>query len=257
MVSLKESGLQLHDGFIIHLKRAKQREPQVSRIIEALPFRTRLVDAVDGRDLSKEQLMRYEVNILSPKYPFSLRPAEIATFLSHRKCWQQIVDEELCAALIVEDDVEIEPSEFGAAISLAMQAATQGDFIRFPVKNREKRGLKLSVDGTTNIFKPWQIGLGMHCQVVTYEAARRLLERTAQFDRPVDTYLQLSWEHGVRVLSLWPSGLLENSANLGGSLIGSPKSRIEKLQREVLRPLYRAKLSMKAICARKNNEKAR
>ena len=92
-----------------------------------------------------------------------------------------------------------------------------------------------------SIFEPTLVGLGMVAQIVTFDAARRLLEQTERFDRPVDTYLQLRWKHGVRILTLWPNGVREISSILGGSLIQG-KSNSDRLRRELLRPLYRAKL---------------
>ena len=88
------------------------------------------------------------------------------------------------------------------------------------------------------------IGLGTQAQIVTYDAAKRLLEKTEQFDRPIDVYLQLRWKHGIRILTLWPNGMSENSSSLGGSLIGKERSNGDKLRRELLRPLYRAKLNI-------------
>ena len=87
------------------------------------------------------------------------------------------------------------------------------------------------------------VGLGTQAQIVTYDAARQLLEKTAHFDRPIDVYLQLRWKHGVRVLSLWPNGVRERSSSLGGSLIGKERRNGDKIRRELLRPLYRAKLN--------------
>jgi glycosyl transferase family 25 len=99
------------------------------------------------------------------------------------------------------------------------------------------------IQDNISIFEPTLVGLGMHAQIVTYDAARRLLESTESFDRPVDAYLQLRWKHGVRILTLWPNGVREISSSLGGSLI-QEKSNVNRLQREVLRPLYRAKLDI-------------
>ena len=90
----------------------------------------------------------------------------------------------------------------------------------------------------------------MVAQIVTFDAAKRLLERTTRFDRPVDTYLQLRWQHGVRILTLWPNGVREISSRLGGSLI-QEKSNGDRLRRELLRPLYRAKLEIHAFKDRK------
>ena len=103
-----------------------------------------------------------------------------------------------------------------------------------------------------SIFEPTLIGLGTQAQIVKYDAARQLLERTERFDRPIDTYLQLRWKHRVRVLTVWPNGVREHSSSLGGSLIGKERSSRDRLRREVLRPLYRAKLN---IYAHINNRK--
>jgi hypothetical protein len=70
-----------------------------------------------------------------------------------------------------------------------------------------------------------------------------------RFDRLVDTYAQLLRDHGMRVLSVKPSGVRERSRQLGGSMIGPPVSVIDRLRRKVLRPLYRGKLHLTAARA--------
>ena len=108
------------------------------------------------------------------------------------------------------------------------------------MKTREKpRNTSVKLDNIS-IFEPTFVGLGTQAQIVTYDAARRLLERTERFDRPIDVYLQLRWKHGVRILTLWPNGVREHSSSLGGSLIGKERKNSNKLRRELLRPLYRA-----------------
>jgi glycosyl transferase family 25 len=244
MTKVDASNLILKDCFIIHLERAIQRKPQVQKLTETLPYKVSVIAAVDGSQPSHAMSESYKPNLLRPRYPFSLRQAEIATFLSHRKCWQRIVDEGLKAALVIEDDVEIIQTEFLAAIEIAMQKIERGDLIRLPVKLREKPQVIVSSNNHISLFKSRAIGLGMVAQIVTYDAAKRLLERTKRFDRPVDTYTQLTWDHGIRILTLWPNGIREISENLGGSLIGAPKTKLNRLRREIQRPIYRVKLSI-------------
>ena len=242
----------MKDCLIIHLERSLERKPQVRKLQKDLPYRTKVVEAVDGSKPDNDFSKIYIPRLLRPRYPFSLRLAEVACFLSHRKCWQEILDRGLEAALIIEDDVDIIDGEFTAAVTLAMKEIKKGDLIRFPMKPREKpRNISVKRDNIS-IFEPTVIGLGTQAQIVTYDAARRLLERTERFDRPIDVYLQLRWKHGVRVLTLWPNGVRERSSSLGGSLIGKERNSGDKLQRELLRPLYRAKLN---IYARINKSK--
>lgn len=234
------------DCLIIHLARSLERKAQVRQLTKKLPYRTKVVEAIDGSKPDYDFSKSFIPKLLRPHYPFSLRPAEIATFQSHRKCWQEILDRDLEAALIIEDDVDINDGTFTAAVKLAMEEIKMGDLVRFPFKLREKPRNKNVKRDNISIFEPTLIGLGMQAQIVTYDAAKQLLEKTERFDRPVDVYIQLRWEHQVRVLTLWPNGVLERSSSLGGSLIGKEKDIVEILQRELLRPLYRAKLNIYA-----------
>ena len=70
-----------------------------------IPFKVSIVSAVDGEKLSNKVISSHKLDVLLPRYPFNMRSAEIATFLSHRKCWQKIIDDKLDGAVIIEDDV--------------------------------------------------------------------------------------------------------------------------------------------------------
>ena len=245
-MSQLSSKLDLKDCLIIHLERALERKPQVKKLKKTIALRTTVIDAIDGNKSDINFSKSYIPRLLRPHYPFSLRSAEVACFQSHRKCWQEILDRGLEAALIIEDDVDIIDGEFTAAVELAMKEIKMGDLIRFPIKPREKPKIRSVKQDNISIYEPTLVGLGTQVQIVTYEAARRLLERTKRFDRPIDTYLQLRWKHGVRILTLWPSGVREHSSNLGGSLIGKERNNSDKLRRELLRPLYRAKINLYA-----------
>ena len=234
----------MKDCLIIHLERSLERKSQVIQLKKILPYRTKVVEAIDGSKPDNNFLKNYTPRLLRPYYPFSLRSAEVACFQSHRKCWQEILDRGLEAALIIEDDVDIIDGEFTAAVKLAMKEIKMGDLIRFPMKPREKPRNKSVRSDNISIFEPTVVGLGTQAQIVTYDAARRLLEKTEHFDRPIDVYLQLRWKHRVRILTLWPHGVCERSSSLGGSLIGKERSNGDKLLRELLRPFYRAKLNI-------------
>ena len=238
------SKIKLKDCLIIHLERSLERKSQVIQLKKILPYRTKVVEAIDGSKPDNNFLKNYTPRLLRPYYPFSLRSAEVACFQSHRKCWQEILDRGLEAALIIEDDVDIIDGAVTAAVKLAMKEIKMGDLIRFPMKPREKPRNKSVRSDNISIFEPTVVGLGTQAQIVTYDAARRLLEKTEHFDRPIDVYLQLRWKHGVRILTLWPHGVCERSSSLGGSLIGKERSNGDKLRRELLRPFYRAKLNI-------------
>ena len=235
-------------ALIIHLKRATDRQKQVEWIQEQCPVPAEVVDAIDGVKLDADTVKTvYNNSLHKPHYPFKLQAAEIACFLSHRKCWQTILEENLDAALILEDDVKLDCDIFYPAFELAIQNFTLDDYFRFPIKCREVAVATRSATSTHELIVPRVIGLGMQGQLVGQSAARTLLEKTHTFDRPVDTFLQMAWLTDVWPISVYPAGISETSAQLGGSLISKPKSWRETLRREILRPLYRRKLATLAM----------
>jgi glycosyl transferase family 25 len=206
-------------GFIIHLRKATRRTPQVAWIADHLACPVTVVDAVDGSMLSQAERGAYREALHEPRYPFELSPGEQGAFHSHRACWKMIVDGECRAGLILEDDLEFTPAVFDQAVQLAKSCGIEDAYVRFPLRARESAPTVIAKDGDLRLIRPEIVALGAVGQVVGKEAARRLLAATENFDRPVDTFLQMRWVHGVRVLSVWPSSLREVSVNLGGSLI--------------------------------------
>lgn len=228
-------------AFIIHLTRATDRKPQVEKLIHELPVKTEVIDAVDSRTLSDAEIKRvYRRKLHAPRYPFELSKNEIACFLSHRKAWQAIVDQRLEAGFIIEDDIEL-TDIFNAAFQAVINHFEPGSFVRFTFRDREQ-GREVFRNDQLRIIIPNPIGLGMVAQLVSFDAAKKLLAATEQFDRPVDTTLQMRWVTGLQPLAVIPGGVKEISAQLGGTTIQHKKSFSDKLKREIMRPIYRMRV---------------
>ena len=225
-------------AFVIHLERATQRRPLVDRLRASLPMDVEVIDAVDGSRLGEAEIASvYRRNLHRPPYPFRLSASEVACFLSHRKVWQRIAGSDLDAALIVEDDVEVDWAKLRPVLEAYAPRMTRDDYLRLPRKVRE-RGPDLEGTGGL-VIRPRMLGLGMQLQLVAPGAAARLLETTRQFDRPVDTLLQLQRLHpGVRFLC--SRDVLAREIAVGGSLVQKKrKSLADLVSREAGRPLYR------------------
>lgn len=228
-------------AFIIHLARAKDRRPQVEKLIRELPVKTEVIDAVDSQTLSDADIKRvYKRKLHAPRYPFALSKNEIACFVSHRKAWQAIVDQGLDAGFVIEDDIEL-TDVFNAAFQAVTNHFEPGSFVRFTFRDREQ-GREVFRNDQLRIIIPNPIGLGMVAQLVSFDAAKKLLAVTEQFDRPVDTTLQMRWVTGLQPLAVIPGGVKEISAALGGTTIQHKKSFKDKLAREILRPIYRMRV---------------
>ncbi|WP_114285914.1 glycosyltransferase family 25 protein [Candidatus Halocynthiibacter alkanivorans] len=231
--------------YILHLPRSRARKQNVDRLMNVFGGDALVHEGVDGEQLTRQNISEVMGDGFAPRYPFTLRRGEIAAFLSHRACWKRILDEGVDAALVIEDDVFLN-TRFDEALELSRRSLGESMLIRFPVQNRERPDRVLATRQKTQLFRPRVIGLGMQAQLVTRGAAERLLETSNCFDRPVDTFIQARWLHEADVLSVWPSGVTEMSADLGGSLIGETKGVGDRISRELRRPIYRAIVALKS-----------
>jgi GR25 family glycosyltransferase involved in LPS biosynthesis len=112
---------------------------------------------------------------------------------------------------------------------------------------------------TASLVRPSVVPLRTSAQLVTLQAAQRLLNFSSSFDRPVDVAIQMTWLHGTDVYVALPRSVQEVSAEIGGSTIATGKRRqrglIESVRRQWHRNRYRraiAKLSQQhwIDCAR-------
>ncbi len=234
--------MQIMHSMIIHMPGSSNRAANVEHLLFSLP-KAEVIEAVNGRAVAADLAeILHPGDLHGPKYPFPLSPGEVGCFLSHRRCWQHIVDADWDYALIVEDDLALDPPLWQDALTLIAQQASQESFIRLPAKHREVPAVQISQQGESKLFLPKVIGLQTVAQVVGRAAARRLLAATEHLDRPVDTFLQMHWVHAQKIQTILPNGVSEQTEALGGSTIQKRKTG-SKLSREFKRALYRAQVS--------------
>ncbi|WP_299934583.1 glycosyltransferase family 25 protein [uncultured Nitratireductor sp.] len=235
------------EGFIIHLQRATARRQQVDHLLKELPVKASVVDAVDGQAMSDEEIAGHYVKELHrPAYPFALRKSEVACFLSHRKVWRMIVERGLDAGLIIEDDVALDVALFGRCFEMAKAACKGAAYVQFRISPVRGDVREVARERDVTLVAPEVSQLGTVAQLVTREAAEQLLALTERFDRPVDTFLQMRWVTDIAPYCVVPSGISDQSGEIGGSTISaSGKARRglgEHLMREWRRFSYRRRV---------------
>ena len=67
------------------------------------------------------------------------------------------------------------------------------DYVLMPASGLEPAARRSSRRGALALLRPHAPPLRAIGQIVSREAAERLLAATAPFDRPVDTFLQMNW----------------------------------------------------------------
>lgn len=228
-------------SLIIHMQGDTKRHKNAQRLMGILPD-ARIVDAVIGKDVMANTSMANGSHH-APHYPFPLGAGEVGCFLSHRKCWQQIVDTGLNYALIAEDDLDIDPAFWPDVLDLITDHCDADSYIRLPAKQREKPAGDVVQNGKARLFMPRVIGLQTVFQVVGYNAAKRLLQASKVLDRPVDAFIQMHWVTDQPALTIVPNGIRELTEALGGSTIQRKTRTSGKLARELKRVWYRAQIA--------------
>ena len=230
-------------AFILHLERASSRSATVQALCAALPIESEVLAAVDGARLSQQEVdQAYARRRFRPTYPFALTRTEVGVFLSHRAAWRRIVDDGLDFAFIFEDDAGIDPAAFASLVEFVTLERSAWDYVLLPAQPI-RNGVLVASRGGLTLVRPEAPPLRAIAQIVSFAAARRLLDRTLPFDRPVDTLMQMIWVTGQPVLVASPSPVRDVSRETGGSTVQRKSmSLAERIGHEAMRPIYRAQV---------------
>ena len=230
-------------AFILHLERANARAASVQALRASMAIESEVLAAVDGARLSPQEVdQAYARRRFRPTYPFPLTRTEVGVFLSHRAAWRRILDDGLDFAFIFEDDAEIEPSQFAALVEFVTLERPAWDYVLMPAQPI-RNGVVVTSRGNFKLLRPDAPPLRAIAQIVSLTAAKRLLDRTLPFDRPIDTLMQMTWVTGQPALVASPSPVRDVSRETGGSTVQRKSmSLVERLRHEALRPIYRAQV---------------
>lgn len=93
----------------INLPWSTQRRESILSQAQRFQLNIRIVEAIDGKKLSKEDAAAYSVEYRRRIYHDDLTDNEIACVLSHRKALKQFLDSDADYAVIIEDDAKLAP----------------------------------------------------------------------------------------------------------------------------------------------------
>ncbi len=189
-----------HEVMVINLDRSPERLERVGMQLRRLQILFSRISGVDGSVLSPGHLASL---FATCRYFRPLAKGEAGCYLSHRACWQRVLDQQLDWAIIVEDDVDLTPAfaDVPAAV-----AAIRGrwDMIKLSNGWRPRRMWPLATVGGFQVMAYYKIPAGTQSYVVSRRGAERLLQQTDEVRRPVDVDLQCWWEHGLEIVGLAP-----------------------------------------------------
>ena len=176
-------------AYLINLERRADRLRKMTRQLGALDIAFERIDAVDARNACDEEL----TSRFSDRGPFGVIPkGDKCCALSHARAWQAFIASGDSHAVILEDDVAIEPE--------AAPLLRGADWIppAVGVLKLERYGpprQRVLIDQRVPVSERHRIGrlrsrhTGAAAYILTRRAAQELMSRTGRWTLPVDHML--------------------------------------------------------------------
>lgn len=230
------------DILLINLDRSEDRFARSKSILEKYELSFTRISAVDGRELPVAELSNVLGKDFSHYYKV-LTASEVGCYLSHKKCWQHIVDASLDYAVILEDDFSAfdDVKNLHDYIARVSAEHIQWDCIKlmeYPEKRKEISALPISNSAMGDkaekrLVRYNKVPIRACAYVLSQEGAKKMLKRYEKVERPVDIDFQYWWESGISVWGLKPYVFsvnldTESTIDSGGARKSSQKSIIKQ-----------------------------
>lgn len=171
-------------SMVINLDRATDRFEHVERTFHGQGIDFIRISAVDAKCLADETVAHWCSD------GARLGPTELACFLSHRKCWQELIERDLPYAVIFEDDVLLS-HEAGTILKTGDWIPAGADVIKLETNARATIVDKVAAGyiGKRGVKRLHAPHVNSVAYIVSKSGARKLLESSRRIDRPVDLFL--------------------------------------------------------------------
>jgi glycosyl transferase family 25 len=178
--------------FVINLEHEYERRKSVEKQLVKYNIDYSIMPAVNGKDLSDEEVSeKCDMQAVS-KNPLWLSRGAIGCFLSHLNLYQKIVKEKLDVAVILEDDVIISDS-FPSTLEKIQNSIKPDEVIMLYYQSWQP--LKLLSDseqnlGECSIYQPQDINqiITTGGYVITHNVAKNFLEKVYPIDVSADSW---------------------------------------------------------------------
>jgi glycosyl transferase family 25 len=194
---------------VINLDSSVDRMTSMAKQLEDLGLPYERVSAVRGSLLSadeKAQVFNLEAN--QRKYDKILNDGEIGCYLSHVRCWERIVADELDFALILEDDAILTP-EIKGFIEALPRLSDDWDYIKLSHGSKTKDTLEtLDLGDGLSLSRCLKLPSTTTGQFVSASGAKKLLASAYPIARPIDMDIQYWFEKDLHCLVSRPFPVL-------------------------------------------------
>ena len=229
------------DILLINLLHSVKRLKEINDRLLNLNLPYTRICAVNGSTLSQKEIIRNYSSSLNKKiYRRPLSAGEIGCYMSHKKCWQFIVENNLDMCLVIEDDAAIDKC-LSHVIDLVRTYNQPWDVIKLCDPPKQKAiETSITLDENYKLCQYKKIPSRATGYLISYEGAVKLLQARKRFGRPVDDDLQYYWEFNGNVMGIEPSPIWNSESSQESDIdAGSSRKKTKTLLSSFKTPLLR------------------
>ncbi len=206
--------------YVINLERDRARREYMQSTLAALGLAAEFVPGVDGKHLSAAELALYDRKRCLHVYGSDMRPGEIGCYLGHYRLYQRLLREGVKLALILEDDVRLDPSL--PAIMAEIETMELNDWSIIHL--RSGRGKVYHAEGAAfkgHSLAQFSTGHQLHllrthilsggAYFISQQGLRRMVEFGGRIFLPIDHTMDRYWENGILPMVVRPLPVHHNN----------------------------------------------
>ncbi|TWB38784.1 glycosyl transferase family 25 [Nitrospirillum viridazoti] len=191
--------------FVINLEHDGVRRAHMTEQCARLGLAVEFVPAVNGRALSEADRAVYDRARALRVYGVEMLDTEIGCYLSHYRLYERMVRENIPAALIMEDDVELSPALPRIVEDLLADPAPEWQVVRLESlrprvrepKTPKFRGRTVQTLRDGELVRLGTHVLGFGAYLIRLDGARRMLDYGRRIFMPVDQTMDRYWDNGI------------------------------------------------------------
>ncbi len=169
--------------FYINLDERNDRKKFIEKQISRMEFKGERVSAIKKND----------PKAITHKNDIQLKPSEISISLSHVKCWNEILNQNLKEAIILEDDALLSKN-FETIIKRIEASKIEFDLIRLEVREKNNLLLGLPIWKTKQpkqykLCRCYSRVTGLAGYIISSDFIKKIINSELLFSRPIDLVL--------------------------------------------------------------------
>jgi glycosyl transferase family 25 len=203
--------------FVISLQRSLDRRRVMEQRFGEIGLQFEFSDAVDGAGIDLVEVSNYDRDACRRRYGYDLSPSELGCYLSHYGMFQRIVKEHLPAAVIMEDDVELN-GDVPGVIDAISKLSPDWDLIRLCGMRNRKARARIAFYKNYGLARLINGASGAHAYALSRRGAQKLIAYCSRIVWPIDTAIDRFWDNDMDILAVQPypvRGLLDLPSIIG------------------------------------------